>query len=186
MTTPDPPDDDQCQVTSCHQTHFTYCPHCRLFVCIQHFNEHYANYKQEYQLLVNDGKQQQILNKQFLDDIIQEQKDLSNFFQEEINYYHRMDQYFHDKANQTNVRPQDCSDLRLQILQSSQKRVKFKKFLQQIQQLIKNYQFQQMNTQSDGLKTSLPIKTEEIITRPRCNLSMSSFLEIHSIYFYFS
>lgn len=170
MSTPDPPDDDQCQITLCHQAHFTYCPHCKLFVCIQHLNEHYANYKQEYQLLLNDGKQQQILNKQFLDDIEDERKIVYEFFQEESQFYHRMDQYFHDKATQSNIRPQDCADLRSNILQSSQKRVKFKKFLQQFQQLIKDYQY---HGTENHLENSIRIKNEEIITRPRCKLSFS-------------
>ncbi len=81
MTTPDPPDDDKCQISVCQQTHFTYCPHCKLFVCIKHLNEHYSNYKQEYQTLLNDGKQQQILNKQFIDDIEHEKKQLLPFDQ---------------------------------------------------------------------------------------------------------
>jgi hypothetical protein len=150
--TPDPPDDDKCQVSMCHQTHFTYCPHCKLFVCIEHLNEHYSNYKQEYQVLLNDGKQQQILNKQFIDDIEHEKKQLINFFDHEIEYYQINDKYFHEKTIQLTIRPQDCADLRLHILQSSQKRLKFKKFIHQIQQLINDYEYHQPNGMIDGKK----------------------------------
>ncbi|CAF3328923.1 unnamed protein product [Rotaria sp. Silwood1] len=149
--TPDPPDDDKCQVSMCHQTHFTYCPHCKLFVCIEHLNEHYSNYKQEYQLLLNDGKQQQILNKQFIDDIENEKK-----------------------------QPQDCADLRLHILQSSQKRLKFKKFMHQIQQLINDYEYHQPNGINDETSSPLvKVKSEEIITKPK--ISKSSPLAQFSI-----
>jgi len=152
MMTPDPPDDDKCQVLMCHQTHFTYCPHCKLFVCIEHLNEHYSNYKQEYQSLLNEGKQQQILNKQFIDDIEHEKKRLINFFNHEIEYYQINDKYFHDKTIQLTIRPQDCADLRLHILQSSQKRLKFKKFIHQIQQLMNDYEYHQPNGMIDGRK----------------------------------
>ncbi|CAF3337703.1 unnamed protein product [Rotaria sp. Silwood1] len=178
--TPDPPDDDKCQVSMCHQTHFTYCPHCKLFVCIEHLNEHYSNYKQEYQLLLNDGKQQQILNKQFIDDIENEKKQLINFFNREIQYYEINDKYFHEKTIQLTVRPQDCADLRLHILQSSQKRLKFKKFMHQIQQLINDYEYHQPNGINDETSSPLvKVKSEEIITKPK--ISKSSPLAQFSI-----
>jgi hypothetical protein len=184
--TPDPPDDDKCQVSMCQQTHFTYCPHCKLFVCIEHLNEHYSNYKQEYQTLINDGKQQQILNKQFIDDIEHEKKQLITFFNHEIEYYQVNDKYFHDKSTQVAIRPQDCADLRLHILQSSQKRLNFKKFIHQIQELINTYEHHQPNGMIDGSKTLLlvflffififietpspliRVKSEEIVMKPRC------------------
>ncbi|CAF3398734.1 unnamed protein product [Rotaria socialis] len=170
--TPDPPDDDKCQVSMCHQTHFTYCPHCKLFVCIEHLNEHYSNYRQEYQLLLNDGKQQQILNKQFIDELENEKSKLINFFDSEKRYYDMNDKYFHDKTVQITVRPQDCADLRLHILQSSEKRLKFKKFMHQIEQLINDYEYHQPSGISDETSSSLmQVKSEEIIPRPEINKS---------------
>ncbi|CAF1210945.1 unnamed protein product [Adineta ricciae] len=170
--TPDPPDDDKCQVPMCCQAHFTYCPHCKLFVCIEHLNEHYANYKQEYQVLLNDGKQQQILNKQFIDDIDKEKQQLTNFFNREIEYYQASDKYFHEKTIQSTIRPQDCADLRSHNLQSSQKRLKFKKFIHQIHQLMNDYEYHQPNGITEDPSTSLlPVKRECPINKPRINKS---------------
>ena len=150
--TPDLPDDDTCQVSMCRQTHFTYCPHCKLFVCIEHFNEHYSNYKQEYQVLLNDGKQQQKLNKQFINEIENVKTELISIFNCEIQQYEIDDKYFYNKTIQLTIRPQDCADLRCHISQVSQKRVKFKKFLHQIQQLINDYEYHQPNEIIDGIK----------------------------------
>ncbi|CAF0836958.1 unnamed protein product [Adineta steineri] len=170
--TPDPPDDDKCQVSMCCQAHFTYCPHCKLFVCIEHLNEHYANYKQEYQVLLNDGKQQQILNKQFIDDIETEKQKLVKFFNQEIEYYQVNDRYFHEKTVQTTIRPQDCADLRLHISESSQKRLQFKKFMHQIHQLINDCDYHQPNgVTNESSSPLLRVKNEEIITKPRINKS---------------
>lgn len=184
--TPDPPDDDKCQVSTCQQTHFTYCPHCKLFVCIEHLNEHYSNYKQEYQVLLNDGKQQQILNKQFIDEIEQEKKELMQFFNDQIGYYQLNDRFFHEKTVQVTIRPQDCADLRTQILQSSERRLKLKKIINQIEVLVNDYNHHhQTNGIIDGrkdifflfsidyslcLESPSPlvrVKSEEYIPKPR-------------------
>ena len=150
--TPDPPDDDKCQVPMCNQTHFTYCPHCKLFVCIEHLNEHYSNYRQEYQSLLNDGIQQQILNRQFLGDIENGKDEMSQFFQREVDYYEKAERYFRDKAAQVTIRPQDCADLRSHIAQSSQQRMKFRKFMYHIHQLINDYEHQQPNGIAEGTR----------------------------------
>lgn len=142
---PEPPDDDKCQVRTCQQTHFTYCPHCKLFVCIEHLNEHYSTYKQEYQVLLNDGKQQQILNKQFIDEIEHEKKQWTQFFNDQIEYYQLNDRFFHEKTIQVTIRPQDCADLQTQISQSSERRLKLKKILQQIESVINEYNEQHRN-----------------------------------------
>lgn len=137
--TPEPPDDDKCQISMCRQTHFTYCPHCKLFVCIEHLNEHYATYRQEYQSLIHEGKQQHSCNRELLNQIENEKRYFHEFFHREIQYYEAHEKYIHEKSNQTLIRPQDCADLRSHILQSTQKRTKLKQMLQQFRQIIENY-----------------------------------------------
>lgn len=143
--TPEPPDDDKCQISMCNQTHFTYCPHCKLFVCIEHLNEHYASYRQEYHNLLNQGKQQQIINKNFLFNIESEKEFFTKFFHREIQYFQSHEKYIQEKSIQTSIRPQDCSTLRSHVVQSTEKRTKLNEILRKIHQIVENYQIELPN-----------------------------------------
>lgn len=172
--TPDPPDDDKCQISMCNQTHFTYCPHCKLFVCIEHLNEHYSTYRQEYQLLLKEGQQQQVSDKEFLHQVDQEKEQLIQFFNRQGDYYQLQEKYFSDKATQLTIRPQDCADLRHHIAQSSDKRSKLKKLFANIQQLIHDYDCEQSHQPFDGSEDGLSHILEcSTVFFPRFALSIS-------------
>ena len=172
--TPNPPDDDKCQIPMCNQTHFTYCPHCKLFVCIEHLNEHYSNYRQEYQLLLKESQQHLVSNKEFLTQVDQEKHQLVQFFNRQGQYYQLQAKYFSDKAAQITIRPQDCADLRYYLAQSSDKRSKLKKLFADIQQLIHDYDCQQLPQLTEGREDDL-FRTPDgsAIFSPRLHLSHS-------------
>ena len=104
-------------------------------MCIEHLNEHYANYRQEYQTLLNEGKQQHLCNKEVLNEIDHEKEFLLQFFQSH-------EKYLQEKAIQTSIRPQDCADLRAHVGQSKEKRKKLKDLLRQVHQIVENYKLE--------------------------------------------
>ena len=82
---------DRRQVTKCFRTHFTYCPHCKLFVFIDHLNEHYSNYRQEYRSLLVDFQNENGLNRRILLDNEEEKRQWIRICQHQIEFLRSQD-----------------------------------------------------------------------------------------------
>lgn len=158
--TPEQPDDDKCQISICNRTHFTYCPHCKLFVCIEHLNEHYANYKEEYKLLLENADREQSFYQAIIEKISTEKSRWMDFFDSQLSFFESSYEYFKRKSQQERIRPHDCSELQSRICKSSENRAKIRNFIEQGQTSMDEFCQESPNDDLDG---KIEIEFQEII-----------------------
>ncbi|UJR23257.1 hypothetical protein I4U23_026277 [Adineta vaga] len=84
-------DDDRCQHSDeCTKSMFSYCSHCRRFLCFIHLKQHHDMMKHDITQMIIEADHQRVSIQQQIDNIKQQQMILNNFYEREMKHLNEM------------------------------------------------------------------------------------------------